>query len=285
MDAIARIERALGSSLAGASVPGAPPLLAAAMHHAVFPRGARLRSRLCLAVALACGDDDSDLSDAAAAAIELLRLSPQVAGITLMTHFADADGERGVAWQEARCAAMLEGLGDCSISAANSAALIAHPQAARAWARPGIMLYGASPIPANSSAAELGLRPVMTLASQLIALRDLAPGDRVGYGGAFVAERPTRIGIVACGYADGYPRHAGTGTPVLVEGRRTRLLGRVSMDKLCVDLTGIAGARQGSPVMLWGDGLAADEVASAAGTVAYELFCALAARVPVIESA
>ena len=218
-------------------------------------------------------------------AVERLRRAPQVAGITLMTHYADADGERGVAEQQARCAEMIESLGEYKISAANSAALIAHPQAPRDWARPGIMLYGASPFPGKQSADALGLRPAMTLASQLIALRELVAGDRVGYGGEFVAERPTRIGIVACGYADGYPRHAGTGAPVLVEGRRSRLLGRVSMDKLCVDLTDIAQARAGSPVTLWGDGLAADEVALAAGTVAYELFCALAARVPVIERA
>ena len=222
-------------------------------------------------------------ADELPAALDLLRRSPQVAEITLMTHFADADGERGVAEQQTSLARMVADLGEQAISAANSAALIAHPQSPRTWARPGIMLYGASPFPQQQSAAALDLRPVMTLAAELIGSRELAAGDRVGYGGAFVAERPMRIGIAACGYADGFPRHAGTGTPVLVEGKRTRLLGRVSMDKICVDLSTIPQARRGSPVVLWGEGLPADEVAMAAATVAYELFCALAPRVPVIE--
>ena len=117
----------------------------------------------------------------------------------------------------------------------------------------------------------------------MIAVRHLDKGDRIGYGGLFEARAPIKIGIVACGYADGYPRHAPTGTPVLVKGRRTRTLGRVSMDKICVDLTDIPDAGVGSPVVLWGDGLPADEVAAAAGTVSYEMFCALAARVPVVE--
>ncbi len=220
--------------------------------------------------------------------LDALRRAPQVGEITLMSHYADADGERGIAEQEARRAGMLDGLGEGHrLSLANSAALMAHPQTRGDWVRPGIMLYGSSPFPERQSAAELGLRPVMTLASELIALRDLVPGDRVGYGGLFTAERPMRIGVAACGYADGYPRHAGTGTPVLVEGKPSRLLGRVSMDKLCIDLSGLAEARIGSPVTLWGGDapayLAADEVASAAATVSYELFCALAARVPVIE--
>jgi alanine racemase len=146
------------------------------------------------------------------------------------------------------------------------------------------------PFPARQSAESLNLKPVMTLASEIIAVRDLKAGDRVGYGGTFVAEQPMRIGIIACGYADGYPRHAPTGTPVLVAGQRTRTLGRVSMDKLCVDLTGIdqkvgAGdtAVVGTKVTLWGEGLPADDVATVAGTVAYELFCAVTARVPVVE--
>jgi len=222
------------------------------------------------------------------AALAALAGAPQVAGITLMSHFADADGERGTAEQDQRCAEMLAGLGGrYSLSLANSAALLGFPQLRGDGARPGIMLYGASPFPEKTSAVQLDLRPVMTLATELIALRDLRPGDRVGYGGLFAADRPMRIGVAACGYADGYPRHAGTGTPVLVEGRRTRLLGRVSMDKICVDLSEIAEARMGSPVVVWGGQepahLAADEVATAAGTVAYELFCALAPRVPVRE--
>jgi alanine racemase len=129
----------------------------------------------------------------------------------------------------------------------------------------------------------LGLKPVMTLASEIIAVRDLAAGDRVGYGGTFIAGQPMRIGIIACGYGDGYPRHAPTGTPVLVAGQRTRTLGRVSMDKLCVDLTGLKKVGVGDTATLWGEGLPADDVATAAGTVAYELFCAVTPRVPVID--
>lgn len=207
-----------------------------------------------------------------------------VSSITLMTHFADADGPGGVAQQMAHLVALPEAA-HFPISMANSAALLRYHETVADWVRPGIMLYGASPF-VDQTAASFGLRPVMSLCSELIAVREIGPGDAVGYGGAFVAERSMRIGIVACGYADGYPRHAPTGTPVLVADRRTRTLGRVSMDKLCVDLTGI-DAEVGTPVVLWGEGqgvcLPADEVASAAGTISYELFCALARRVPARE--
>jgi alanine racemase len=149
------------------------------------------------------------------------------------------------------------------------------------------MLYGGSPFPAMSAAPDIGLEPVMTLASELIAVRDLQAGDRVGYAGNFAADKPMRVGVVACGYGDGYPRHAPTGTPVLVDGIRTRTLGRVSMDKICVDLTPVPEARVGSTVTLWGRygtvRLEADDVATAAGTVSYELFCAVARRVRVEE--
>jgi alanine racemase len=167
------------------------------------------------------------------------------------------------------------------VTLANSAALLRFPESVGDWVRPGIMLYGASPFPALQSAADIGLRPAMTLKSALIGVQTLRAGDRVGYGGTFAADHDMRIGVVACGYGDGYPRQAPTGTPILVGGRRTRTVGRVSMDKICVDLDGIPGAAIGTPVTLWGEGLPADEVASAAGTVAYELFCALAGRVPV----
>jgi len=123
----------------------------------------------------------------------------------------------------------------------------------------------------------------MTLHSRIIAVQDIAVGERVGYGGLYCAERRTRVGIVACGYADGYPRHAPSGTPLLVAGQRARTLGRVSMDMLACDLTDLPQAGVGSRVVLWGEGLPADEVAAAAGTVSYELFCALARRVPVVE--
>jgi alanine racemase len=171
------------------------------------------------------------------------------------------------------------------VSLANSAAILRHPQTHGDWVRPGIMLYGASPF-ADVSAESLGLRPAMTLESAVIGVQALSVGDRVGYGGTFTADRPMRIGIVACGYADGYPRHAPTGTPIAVMGKRTRTIGRVSMDMLACDLSDIPEAGIGAPVTLWGEGIAgtvaADEVATAAGTVAYELFCAVAPRVPVI---
>jgi alanine racemase len=215
-------------------------------------------------------------------ALDILRQLP--VDITLMTHFAEADGERGVAWQMERFRAIA---GDWSgpVSLGNSAAILRHPEAHGDWVRPGIMLYGASPF-AEQSATELGLQPVMTLESAIIGVQELAPGERVGYGGTFTAERPMRIGVVACGYADGYPRHAPTGTPIAVMGRRTRTVGRVSMDMLACDLTDIPEAGIGAPVTLWGKGVAgevpADEVAAAAGTIAYELFCAVAPRVPVV---
>lgn len=204
---------------------------------------------------------------------------PHVGDIALMTHFADADGERGIAAALMRFQQLRQGA-QLPVSMANSAALLRFPEARGDWVRPGIMLYGSSPFPHLKSAADLELRPVMTLASEIIAVQQLDPGERVGYGGLFEARSPMRVGIVACGYADGYPRHAPTGTPVLVGGQRTGTLGRVSMDMLAVDLTAMPQAGIGTPVVLWGDGLSADEVAQCAETVSYELFCGLARRVP-----
>jgi alanine racemase len=154
------------------------------------------------------------------------------------------------------------------------------------WIRPGIMCYGSAPDFPAHDAAHWRLEPAMTLRSRIIAVQRLARGDCVGYGATFSAEGALTVGVVACGYADGYPRHCGTGTPVLVDGVRTRLLGRVSMDMLAVDLGPVPQAHLGSEVTLWGRGpqasrLPIDEVARAAGTVGYELMCALAARVPV----
>lgn len=218
------------------------------------------------------------------AALAALESSGAASRITVMTHFADADDPIGIDFQMRRLAAMTAGLA-LPVSLANSAALLRYPEARGDWARPGIMLYGGSPF-AEVPAADLGLAPVMTLESELIGIQDLAAGDRVGYGGTFTADRAMRIGIVACGYADGYPRHAPTGTPVLVGDRRVRTVGRVSMDKICVDLSEAPVAGVGAPVLLWGRNaggrLDADEVAAAAGTVSYELFCALAPRVPVL---
>ena len=220
-------------------------------------------------------------ADTFAPALARLRALPAVRGITLMTHFARADDEVGVAGQLATFRRIIAGL-DYPVSLANSAALLRFPEALGQVARPGIILYGGSPMPALQSAEAIGLRPVMTLTSEIIGVQEISAGERVGYGGTFVAEGPTRVGVVACGYADGYPRHAPTGTPILVAGRRTRTLGRVSMDMLACDLSHLPEAGIGTPVTLWGEGLAADEVATAAGTISYELFCALAPRVPVV---
>jgi alanine racemase len=219
------------------------------------------------------------------AAYGRLEASGKVAAISLMTHFADADGVTGVAEQMARFCEWTAGLhGEATL--ANSAAVLRYPETHADWIRPGIMLYGCSPF-ADLSAQELDLQPVMTLASELVAIRELRAGDRVGYGGTFAAKRPMRVGVVACGYADGYPRHApglhDRSTPIVVAGVRTATVGRVSMDLLCADLSAIPEARVGSAVTLWGEGLPADEVAASAGTVSYELLCALAARVPVVE--
>ena len=227
-----------------------------------------------------------------------LNALPQVEEISLMTHFSDADGPRGIAHQVAvfeQATADLPG----ERTLCNSAAILRHAQRplrgegvstlAADWVRAGIALYGSAPDFPEHSAAGWGLQPTMTLASQLIGTQQLQAGDTVGYGSAFTAEAPTRIGVVACGYADGYPRHAPTGTPVLVGGVRTRVVGRVSMDMITVDLApldaaGVA-AGVGSEVVLWGVSpstgaeLPVDEVARAAGTISYELLCAVAPRV------
>lgn len=214
-----------------------------------------------------------------------LAVSSAIDSVTMMMHFAEADGGRGIEWQVGCFDKMRESWPSSvsfPVSMANSAAILRFPQAAHDWVRPGIMLYGGSPF-ADADAASFDLKPVMTLRSRILAVQDIATGERVGYGGTFVAERPSRIGIVACGYADGYPRHAPSGTPILVAGRRTSTVGRVSMDMLACDLTDLPEAGVDSPVVLWGEGLPADEVATAAGTISYELFCALAPRVPVVE--
>jgi len=220
------------------------------------------------------------------AAWERARAMSGVGSIVHMTHFSDADGPRGIDHQVEQFNAATANLpGEASLS--NSAAVLWHKQAHRNWVRPGIILYGASPTGRDADIDGFGLQPAMSLYSELIGIQDLQPGDTVGYGSLYTADRPMRIGVVACGYADGYPRHAGgwgePGTrraPVLVDGVRTHLVGRVSMDMLCVDLTACPKARVGSPVTLWGQGLPVDDVAEASGTVGYELMCALAARVP-----
>lgn len=210
-----------------------------------------------------------------------LRQLRNVSDMTLMSHFADAENPHGIeeAMQQIEHAA--EGL-DCPRSLSNSAATLWHPEAHFDWVRPGIVLYGASPSGKWQDIANSGLKPVMTLSSEIIAVQNLKPGDTVGYGRCYRATQEQRIGIVACGYADGYPRIAPEGTPVLVDGIRTGVVGRVSMDMLTVDLTPCPQAGIGTPVELWGSEIKIDDVASACGTVGYELMCALAPRVPVV---
>jgi len=213
------------------------------------------------------------------AVMERLKSHPAVREVTLMTHFSHADEAEGVAEQLEHFNAIAAAY-PAPRSLANSAALLRYPSTHGDWVRPGIMLYGASPF-AGTSAQQFGLKPVMTLSSELISVREIKAGESVGYAGLFRAESRNRIGVVACGYADGYPRHAPTGTPILVNGQRTRTLGRVSMDMLTVDLNNILEAQVGSRVVLWGEGLPVEEVAQAAGTISYELLCAITARVPV----
>jgi alanine racemase len=217
-----------------------------------------------------------------------LEALPQVDEISLMTHFADADTEKGVAEQVRVFEEITRDLpGERTLSNSAASLRFGGDAAVRAdWIRPGIAVYGSAPDYPRHDIAQWGLQPTMTLGARIIGVQQLAPGDSVGYGSSFTADAALRIGVVACGYADGYPRHCSTGTPVLVDGVRTRLVGRVSMDMITVDLTPVPHAGIGTPVTLWGraaDGavLALDEVAQAGATVGYELMCALAARVPV----
>lgn len=204
-----------------------------------------------------------------------------------MTHFACADEDARATQEQIACfQKVTEGLPG-PVSLCNSAAVLTpelvgavSAQTGDHWVRPGICLYGASPF-AHRTAQGLGLRPAMTLAARLISTHPLPAGQSIGYGLTFRASRTMRVGIVACGYADGYPRHAGTGTPVVVDGVRTRLVGRVSMDMLAVDLGPVPQAQVGSLVVLWGQGgPSADEVALSCGTISYELLTAVTSRVP-----
>lgn len=209
-----------------------------------------------------------------------LRALDNVGEMTLMTHFAEAEREEGIVEPMKQVERAAEGL-NCPRSLSNSAATLWHPEAHFDWVRPGIVLYGASPSGQWQDIAGTGLKPAMTLTSDIIGVQPLKAGAGVGYGYRYHAQAEQRIGVVACGYADGYPRHAPTGTPVMVDGVRTHTLGAVSMDMLMVDLTPCPQAGIGSKVELWGDQIKIDEVASSAGTVGYELMCALAPRVPV----
>jgi alanine racemase len=216
-------------------------------------------------------------------AYQRLLASGKVAKIVLMSHFARADelGSQRSDEQVAVFEAARQGL-NAEISLRNSPGAMGWPNIPSDWVRPGIMMYGATPFDQPQAVADR-LQPVMTLESKIISVRELPAGEPVGYGGTFLTDRAMRIGVVAMGYADGYPRQAPTGTPVLIDGHRSRLLGRVSMDMLCVDLTDVPHAGLGSRVELWGKNVLASDVAASAGTIPYQIFCNLR-RVPRLYS-
>jgi alanine racemase len=216
------------------------------------------------------------------AIVDRLSRAPSVAVMRMMTHLARADEEEGVREQLERFEDACQGL-PYPRSIANSAGVIRYNDVGGDYVRPGIMLYGSSPFPYDP-AEVLGLAPVMTLKSELIAIQDIKANESVGYGGTYTASRAHRVGVIACGYADGYPRHAPNGTPVLVCGRKVRTAGRVSMDMMTVDLTDAPQAVVGSPVVLWGEGLPVDDVAAAASTVGYQLLTGISRRVRLLTT-
>lgn len=224
--------------------------------------------------------------------VQRLQQAQRIGQVSLMTHFACADRTDGLDEPLRQFVQMASDQSAQIIKTwclSNSAASLMH--AARVaelaqthdralWSRPGICLYGGSPFN-DRGPEDFGLQPTMTLQSELISVKEVAAGQGIGYGHTFVTDEPMRVGVVACGYADGYPRHAPTGTPMTVGGRRSRVLGRVSMDMIIVDLSGLPAAGVGTPVVLWGQGgPTADEVAVAAGTISYEVLSAVTARVP-----
>lgn len=224
--------------------------------------------------------------------LEKLANKKSLGPITLMTHFATADDAHGIRWQQLRFNRIIEafiGKYPFNVSVANSATILRYLSSSKLisndvnnWRRAGIMLYGGSPF-ANKTAKSLDLQAVMSLKSKIIAVQEISANETVGYGGKFRARKKTRVGVVACGYGDGYMRCAPEGTPILVNNQKTKIIGRVSMDMLTCDLTNLPNAGVDSEVELWGKNLSADEVAKHCGTISYELFCGLTPRVPVVE--
>lgn len=249
-------------------------LLRAAPHGATFTIWLKLDSGM-----NRLGFKERDFGAAHAA---LAKLPAVERSINLFTHLSTADEpERPTtAHQLALFAATTHMLpGERSI--ANSAGLLGFENARADWVRPGLLLYGASPF-AGKVGTDHGLKPAMTLRSHVIAVKDLAPGERVGYGGQWTAARPTRLAIAAVGYGDGYPRSLASGAPVLVNGVRAPLAGRVSMDMIGIDITDLdPRTRAGDPVTLWGEGLPVEEIAAWANTIPYELLCGISQRVAV----
>lgn len=221
------------------------------------------------------------IEEAHEALARLRRLAPALREIRLLTHLSSADEPGSPATQQQldRFAPLAHEAGlACSI--ANSAGILAFPAARAQWVRPGLALYGASPF-ANRTAESLGLTPAMTLETTVIATRRVGEGETVGYGGAWRATRDTRVAILAGGYGDGLPRSLPNGTPVLIDGRRVPLVGRVSMDMIAVDITDLADVHVGERAVLWGPGLPVEHIAALAGTIPYELLCAISQRVPI----
>nr|WP_314263567.1 alanine racemase [uncultured Moellerella sp.] len=211
--------------------------------------------------------------------IERLKKINSVGSLTLMAHFANSDNEKGIATSH-NMIKQFEHLG-LNTCVANSGALLWHPQTHYDWIRTGIVLYGGSPSGNAVDIVDLNLKATMSLTSEIIAIFQIEAGESIGYGSKFTATQPMRIATVACGYADGYPRHAPTGTPVWVNDKHCGLLGTISMDMLTIDISDCPEAQIGTAVELWGENLSIDIVAKQAGTIGYELMCALAQRVPI----
>lgn len=212
--------------------------------------------------------------------LRTLQGSDAVAEIKVMSHFANADNTGDSKTQE-QIDTFVQATSGCTapFSLANSAGVLVWPTSHLDWVRPGIMLYGSSPV-TKKNIEDFDLHSVMTLETELMAVYQRRKGQAIGYGGDWVCPSDMTIGVAAIGYGDGYPRHAPTGTPVLVNNQRAKLVGRVSMDMITIDLSEQKEARSGDPVVLWGEGLPADEIAQLSGTISYELFCKVTARVP-----
>lgn len=300
---VARIEEAIALRAAGIVTPlvllegvaNAEQLAAAAAHDldivvhdpAHLPLLAAWRGPARLALWLKIDTGMNRLGfrpEAAPAAMRALQgLQPAPRMLRLMTHFASADqiGDPSVAAQIARLRAVAPA--GLELSLANSAAILSLPESHAHWVRPGLALYGASPFEGRTG-AQLGLRPVMTLASTVIAVREVAAGEQVGYGGTWLAPRAARVAILAAGYGDGLLRAIPTGAIVLVNGQRAPLVGRVSMDMIAVDVSALPACAVGDAALLWGPELPVEGLAAAAGTIAYELLCAVSQRVPLVFS-
>jgi alanine racemase len=222
--------------------------------------------------------------DQADEVLSRLKVCLSVGQVRLMTHLANADNKfDSTTAQQVERFSKAVGVHRLERSVANSAGIMSWPSTHMDWVRPGIMLYGGSPV-TGVPASDLGLQPVMTLASEIIAVNERRAGETIGYGGDWTCPQDMPVGVVAIGYGDGYPRHAPAGTPVLVNGVKVPLIGRVSMDMIIVDLRNYPEAKIGDPVILWGHGLPVDEIAELAGTISYELLCHVAARVPRVET-